>query len=376
MTVFDRYLFRNLLIATLLTTATLTAIIFLAQSLQFLELIMNSGASIATFWLLTFLAIPRFFEIIVPVALMAATVFIYNRMSVDSELIAMRASGAAPMRTARPALMLAVLVTIALSVTTMWVVPRSETDMSATRLMIKSHYSTMMFREGIFNSIRPNLTAFVRSRQLNGQLAGIIIHDSRKKGANPSTVIAKRGEVVATPQGQQILVYDGSRQDLNPANGTLNRLDFERYTIDIPTEAATVSNRWREPSQRSFSELFHPDATNADDVRFQRSFVVEINRRLVSPLLALTYTVLALTFLLLGPIDRRGQNWRVILAIASVVVIQGFYMAAYSFARQSNVGLVLMYVFVLMPQATCLFLLRDGDPAPSRKPVTISRRTA
>ncbi len=361
MTVFDRYLFRNLFIATLLTTATLTAIIFLAQSLQFLELIMNSGASIATFWLLTFLAIPRFFEIIVPVALMAATVFVYNRMSVDSELVAVRASGAAPLQIARPALVLAVLITITLAMTSMWVVPESESDMDATRVMIKSQYSTMLFHEGIFNPIRPKLTAFIRSRQPDGQLAGIIIHDSRKKGANPVTVIAKRGEVVATPQGQKILVYDGSRQDINPANGTLNRLDFERYTIDLPTEAAAVSNRWREPSQRSFFELFHPDKNNADDVRFQRSFIVEINRRLVSPLLAMSYTVLALAFLLLGPVDRRGQNWRVILAIASVVVIQGLYMAAYSFAKQSNGGLVLMYVFVLTPLSAGLALLRDSS---------------
>ena len=374
MTVFDRYLFRNLFIATLLTTATLTAIIFLAQSLQFLELIMNSGASIATFWILTFLAIPRFFEIIMPVALMAATVFVYNRMSVDSELVAMRASGAAPMLMARPALILAAVVTVALSIITMWIVPQSQTDMNAMRRMIKSQYSTMMFREGIFNSIRPDVTAFVRSRQANGQLAGIIIHDSRKKNASPVTVIAKRGEVVATPQGQQILVYEGSRQDLNVSNGTLNRLDFERYTIDLPTEAATVSNRWREPSQRGFSELFHPDMNDANDARYLRSFTVEINRRLISPLLAPAYTILALAFLLLGPVDRRGQNWRVVLAIASVVAIQGLYMAAYSFARQSNGGLVLMYLFVLMPTAMGLYMLRDG--APGWKPAMSLRRPA
>ncbi|HTK85797.1 MAG TPA: LptF/LptG family permease [Patescibacteria group bacterium] len=376
MTVFDRYLFRNLFIATLLTSATLTAIIFLAQSLQFLELIMNSGASIATFWLLTFLAIPRFFEIIVPVALMAATVFVYNRMSVDSELVAVRASGAAPLQMARPALVLAVLVTIMLAVTSMWIVPASESDMDATRVMIKSQYSTMMFREGIFNPIRPGLTAFIRSRQPDGQLAGIIIHDGRKKTPNPVTVIAKRGEVVATPQGQQILVYDGSRQDINPSNGTLNRLDFERYTIDLPTEAAAVSNRWREPSQRSFFELFHPDINSADDMRFRRSFIVEINRRVVSPLLALSYTALALAFLLLGPVDRRGQNWRVVLAIASVVAIQGFYMAAYSIAKHSNIGLFLMYVFVLIPLAAGLAMLRDADMIWGWKRIQISRRAS
>ncbi len=133
MTVFDRYLFRHILIATVLTAATLTAIIFLAQSLQFLELIINAGASIATFWLLTFLAIPRFFEIILPVALMAATVFVYNRMTVDSELLVMSALGTPPLRLARPALIMAIAVTAILSMTSLWIVPQTETDMEHTR---------------------------------------------------------------------------------------------------------------------------------------------------------------------------------------------------------------------------------------------------
>lgn len=360
MSVFDRYLFRNLLIATLLTAATLTAVIFLAQSLQFLELIMNSGASISTFWLLTLLAIPRFFEIIVPVALMAATVFVYNRMSIDSELVIMRATGMAPVRMARPALILAIFVTAGLSLTSLWIVPQTEMDMDATRTMLKSQYSTLMFREGIFNPVRPGLTVFIRDRRPDGQLRGLIIHDSRKKNAPPITVVAKRGEVVSTSAGQQFIVYDGTRQDIDPGTRTLNTLSFARYTIDLPTESASVANRWREPSQRSFIELLHPDLSNPDDVRFRRAFVVEANRRLVSPLLAPAYTILALAFLLLGPVDRRGQSWRVVLAIGAVVVIQGFYMAALSMARESDVGLVLMYAFVFLPLAGGLAILNEG----------------
>jgi lipopolysaccharide export system permease protein len=368
MTVFDRYLFRHISIATVLTAATLTAIIFLAQSLQFLELIMNAGASISTFWLLTFLAIPRFFEVILPVALMAATVFVYNRMTLDSELLVMSALGAAPLRLARAALVMASLVTVMLWITSLWIVPQTETSMDYTRSIIKSHYSTLMFREGIFNPVRPGLTVFIRDRQLDGQLRGIIIHDSRKKD-DPVTVVAKRGEVVATPAGQQVLVFDGMRQDINGANRTLNRLDFKRYTIDLPTETLPVQARWREPSQRSFSELLHPDLSDARDrdVLARRAFLIEANRRLVSPLLAAAYTVLALAFLLLGRFDRRGQNWRVVLSIASVVVIQGFYMAAFNLARKSDMGVVMMYGFVFLPLFGGLLALRhagDGGRRP------------
>src|SRR5690349_8646725 len=123
MRIFDSYVFKNLLIATIFISATLTVIIFLTQSLQFLELVIDSGASSFSFWVLTMLAMPRFLEIILPLSLMAATIFVYNRMIMDSELVAVRSAGYSPMTLARPAIMLAMVAMVFLWGITMWVAP-------------------------------------------------------------------------------------------------------------------------------------------------------------------------------------------------------------------------------------------------------------
>ena len=102
MNIFDRYIFKNLVIATVFIAVTLAAVIFLTQSLRFLELVIESGASSGSFWVLTLLALPRFFEIILPLSLMAAVLFLYSRMTSDSELIVVRSVGYAPSTLARP----------------------------------------------------------------------------------------------------------------------------------------------------------------------------------------------------------------------------------------------------------------------------------
>jgi lipopolysaccharide export system permease protein len=357
MSVFDRYLFKNLLLATVFVTITLAAIILLTQSLRFLELVMDSGASSTMFWFLTFLALPRFFEVILPIALMAAVVFVYNKMTIDSELVVMRTVGFSPMVLARPAFVMAGISTVFLFLMTTWLAPLSLANMQHMRQVVKAQYSSLLFREGVFNSVAPGLTVFVRQRTPSGELKGMMIHDSRDKKLSPVTITAKRGVLVITEEGQQVVVFDGLRQNINEKTKTLNRLNFDRYTIDLPDGTGPVRQRWKEPDERTFFELLSPDEKSIRDQESIRDFIVEAHRRIVSPLLAFSFTVLALVCLLLGPVDRKGHSIRIVFVILGVIIMQGLYLAAFNLSRQSDLGLIGMYIIVLAPLFVGLFLL-------------------
>jgi lipopolysaccharide export system permease protein len=357
MKVFERYIFRNLAIATVFVSVTLVLVVFLSQSLRFLELVLDSSASSGAFWILTLLALPRFFEIIIPLAMMASTIFIYNRMTMDSELVAVRSAGYSPMELARPALMLAMGVTVFLWIMTMWIAPRSIAGMYEMRQAIKSQFSVLLFRDGVFNQVGNGLTVYIRERAPDGELRGVMIYDGREEASRPSTILAKRGKFIADDNGDQVVVYDGSRQEYDPSTGKLQRLNFERYRVDLP-DSVPIRERWREPDERTIIELFSPDMSNKRDGENLHAFRVEIHRRLTAPLLALAFTLIACAGLLLGPQDRRGQGWKIAFCVASASLLQGLYIASFSLSRQTDWGLPLMYVLVLAPLALSFLLLR------------------
>ncbi len=377
MKVFDRYLLKNLFIATSLTAVTLAVIIFLTQSLKFLELVIDSGASSTMFWILTLLALPRFFEIILPIALMASVVFVYNKMVMDSELVIMRSSGSNPLSLGRPAIQLSIGVAILLWLMTSWVAPTALANMQKLRQVVKAQYASFLFQEGVFNAVIPGMTVFVRERSEHGELKGLMIHDNRDETKSAVTILAESGVIVSTDEGQQVVVFDGSRQDLGKDNTVLNRLDFDRYTIDLPEGATAIKSRWKEPDERTLWELVNPDPENDSDMRYKRDFVIEIHRRLVSPLLAVVFTVVSLSCMLLGAVERRGQGWRVITAIAVTVLIQTLYLAAFNMAHDKNIGLVLMYLLVFIPLGTCILLLsRYGEGFRVKHILKMGRKTA
>lgn len=358
MKIFDRYVFKNLFVTTLFVSVTLAVVILLTQSLRFLELVIESGASSSSFWVLTLLALPRFFEIILPLSLMSAVIFVYNRMTMDSELVVVRSVGYSPMSVTKPALYLALIVTIFLWGMTMWAAPKSLSSMQQMRQVIKAQFSSFLFREGVFNRAGQGLTVYVRKRADDGEMQGLMIHDSREKARNASTIIAQRGVIVANEagDGHQVLVFDGSRQEYDPKSDVLHRLNFERYTIDLP-DGGPVRQRWSEPDERTIIELLNPDLENKRDVAALRDFKVELHRRIVGPLLAPVFCLISCCALLLGPVDRRGQGKRIAVAIGSVVVIQGLFLAGFNLARNTDWGLLFIYLLICVPLVFSVFIL-------------------
>ncbi len=356
MRIFDFYLIKNLLIATIFIAVILTFIIFLTQSLRFLEIVINSGSSNSAFVILTSLALPRFFEVILPLSAMTAVLFIYNKMTIDSELVAMRSSGYSSFSLAKPAIILSIFITIILWTITMWVAPLSLAKMQKMRQELKKEFSTLLFKEGVFNQLGKGLTVYIKEKTSDGDLAGLMIHDTRDKSKLPSTILAKRGIIMINDNNQQVIVFNGSRQTYNPKSSTLQRLSFDRYTIDLPKDN-TTHKRWAQPDERTVWQLLNPDLNIKRDIENLREFSIEIHRRLTAPLLAVAFTLIALVTLLLGPIDRKGQAPRIAIAITIAVIIQGLFLTTYNFAQKNNIGLVLMYILIFAPIVTSLFML-------------------
>tara|TARA_R110002124_G_scaffold129483_1_gene291004 strand:+ start:310647 stop:311777 length:1131 start_codon:yes stop_codon:yes gene_type:complete len=357
MKIINQYLFWQLLGITVIVTLTLTGVIFLSQSLRFLELIIESGASGSIFMLLILLALPRFFEVIVPIALSIATLFLYNRMTTDSELVVMRSLGFSPGRIARPAIVLSILTSLLLMFMTTWAGPSASAKMQRLSKEVKAEYSSLIFREGVFNSVAKGVTIYIRKRNADGSLSGMLIHDARKKDEPASTIVAKSGVIVSTENGQQVLVFDGIRQSYNPKSKALNKLQFARYSIDIPNDQGRVSDRWVEPDERTFIQLLNPDLTDSDDLRHKREFMVEAHRRIISPLLAPCFALIALCALLLGPVDRRGQGRRIIVAAISIILLQSLYLVFFNIAKDHNFGIILLYMITMLPIVLCGYTL-------------------
>ncbi|MGE4313601.1 MAG: LPS export ABC transporter permease LptF [Pseudobdellovibrionaceae bacterium] len=359
MKIYNRYITKMLLTATVFISVILIAVTMLTQSLRFLELIVESGASTWSFWVLTFLSLPRFFEIIIPIGLAAASLFTLNRMATDSEIAVLKATGYSFWQLTRPIVITALFFSAILMVVTTTISPMSVAKMQIMRQIVKTQFSALMFREGVFTNVTGGLTVYIREKAGNGEFKGLVIQDDRDDKTK-KTVYAKRGVLAATETGQEVVVFDGARQDLDTDRGTLQRLNFSRYTISLPEEKGPVKTRLRDPDERTFMELMNPPAEEEISEKRAREYMVEAHKRIISPFFAPVYCMVAACFLLLGTHKRQGHVSAIIMAVGTIILIQSLFLAGTNAAAKSNIALIGCYALLILPALASYIILKRG----------------
>ena len=355
----SRYVFRQLFWTGILVLASLTCVVWLIQSLRFVEMIVNRGLSVAVFIWFTALLLPSFISVILPIAMLIAVLFTYNRLMVDSELVVMRAAGLSHRRLAAPAIVLAALATLFAYGLTLYILPASYHQFKETQAEIRNTYTSVLLQEGVFNTLMPNVTVYVRERKGDGELEGIIVHDGRSIDQTV-TIMAERGAMTEGQNGPRVLMLNGNRQELTRSTGQMTLLYFDRYIFDVGAFGAPGEERWLEPRERFLNELFVPDSEAATTFNYKK-LIMEGHSRLSSPLLILASTMVALVCMLTGEFNRRGQIKRVMIASLLVVGMQAAWLAVKSVGEKLLQVAPLLYVDALLPIVVAALFLAVGN---------------
>jgi len=349
----DRYVFRQLSLALVAVTGGLAALIWLIQSLRFVELVVNHGLSFGVFIELTGLLIPSFVAVILPITTFVVVQFIYQRLAGDREITVMRAAGLSSAALSRPAFAVAVIAIGCGYALNLWIVPATLSHFREFQWEIRNRMAAFLLQEGVFTQVSDNLTVYVRSRDPDGALRGIMVDDGRDKAAH-ATIIAERGRLVEGPNGPRVVLVDGSRQEIDHQTGRLNLLTFAQNEIDLSNNSHNDAERLPDMSEVSLGALLHPHPHNQQDIP---KWVAEGHKRLASPLTAMSFALIALLAVLGGAFRRHGSLVRPLVAIGVVVGLLALQLAVGSLAARDNALLPLVWIEAIAPGVIAGWLL-------------------
>lgn len=315
----DRYIFKQLFFISFSVAVVLTCIVWLAQSLRFVETVANKGVSASVFFQMIFFLLPNLIIIVLPVAILIAVLFVYNKLAADHELMVMQGSGVSAFQLMRPALYTALIFTTILYGLTLYVLPLSFSKFRDIEFTLRNESNASMLQPGEFNTFG-KYTFFARNRTSNGVLQGLVVYDASDP-EKLATLIAEKGFFIEKEDGYRLVLANGNRQEREEKSGKPSILYFDKYTIVIQKPENAEKARDVKAYELFLSDLFAPQDSSLSALA-KMKLNAEGHNRLLTPLYALAFTLIGAACLLSGHYNRRGRGGKIMTAGVAACLLQ------------------------------------------------------
>lgn len=214
MRILNRYILKESLVPLLLANAVFTGLLFLLRSLKLFDLVINKDVPAGEILLLFSYLIPKFLEISLPMSLLIALIVAFGRLSADSELVVMRATGISLRELVKPVLILASGAAVLTLILGFYIRPIANSSLGQGMYQILRTRISSGLIPGAFNQLGP-LTIYAEQISRNGSELGNVLIADRRDPNLLRTFIAKHGELQsnATERLLTLRLVDGSIQE-------------------------------------------------------------------------------------------------------------------------------------------------------------------
>jgi LPS export ABC transporter permease LptG/LPS export ABC transporter permease LptF len=307
----DRYLIAEILGPLGLGFLVYTFILLLRFLFQSAEMIIRRGLPVSVVGELLLLSLPNIVVLTLPMSLLFGILIAVSRLSSDSELIAMRATGISLLTLYRPILLISGFFTVINALLMIYALPWGNSSLQQLRLDLMTQSVSQQVQPRVFYEEWEGKVVYVfEAPPGENRWKGVFLAESIPSGEDNQITIADWGEVKVDETGEKVTLrlYNAARHKVNlqePDRYEISRhkrldLVLEEQFASEQRAKVSVSKSVRELTLEELRDLSN-DPTASHE---QRNLAeVEIHKKFAIPVACMVFGLFALP---LGINNRRG----------------------------------------------------------------------
>ena len=342
----------------LIALVFMTFIVFTREFGRLAEILIRSDASSLSVLQAVISLLPSILAFSIPLSFLIGTLIGFSRLSTDSEIVAMRASGVSVNQMVRHVLKVGALVSLVTFAMTLFLLPAGNWSLKQLRHEVGLRPVRSEIKPRVFNEDLPGIVLYVADKDLQGSSwKGVFLSDTTDDGQR-RIVLAKRGQLLIRPDGSQAQLHLQDGTIYRVAQATPERDSISEFrTLDVPVRFPTTGQASagpRGPEEKHLLSLL--DHLGEGDPEARRATNLELNRRLAVPFSPLIFAILAVT---LGARSHRGgRGYGFIVSVLVALIYYVLFATGVELARSgvipisvgvwgSNIGLAVFALFSL-----------------------------
>ncbi|MFZ3216834.1 MAG: LPS export ABC transporter permease LptF [Candidatus Acidiferrales bacterium] len=332
MRLLDKYIGREVGSHAILGLAVFTFVFFVPKLVTLMDLVVRHSGGIGTVLLIFLCSLTPVLAFTIPMAVLVGVLIGLGRLSADSEIVALHASGISLRRLLLPIGAVALTSAVGTLILTFWLGPAAIRTLQSLEQRLLLSQAPYAIQPRVFDERFPHFILYVQDVEAAAtRWRGVFLASSGQAGASNVT-IAQNAQVVADSENNKIELHlgSGSTHEYDPAQPqhyNVTTFGQSDIPIDISSPSAGAKNAIVSDSERSISELLAESGPHWRDAR------VEFHRRIAFPAACLVFALLGVP---LGVRPRRGG--RAAGLILTLVLIGGYYFLFVTGAHMAQQG--------------------------------------
>lgn len=240
----QRYLAATFIPPFVLSTLFFVSFLLIFQMFRLIKIVINENVSFLTVLELIFHIGVSFLPMAFPLAALFSIIYTMNKMSEDSEIVAMRSFGVTKQQLFAPFLVLGLMISVTIYVLNAELIPYSRSTFRNMVIKLTSDGAMTNIRSESFFTEIPRVTLFAGEVSDDGnQMRDIFIHFRENNNDEQRVIHAQRGALIKRSAGEfstptiRMHLERGNMVMTNTKTGEVEKVIFEEY--DFPVISST-----------------------------------------------------------------------------------------------------------------------------------------
>jgi lipopolysaccharide export system permease protein len=271
MQILSIYILKEVFTFFMITLFAFTGVFLTVQMLRLATLVINKGVEGSQVLWVFIALVPTFLEIALPLSALIGVLLAFARLSGDSEIIVLKASGLSFYNLILPIVVFGVVCTLFSYLVSYELKPWGFKALSSTLFDIARTKATAGLNEGIFNNLGTITLYTDKLVNANGELKNVLIED-RRSAEQRKIFLAKQGQIKSDRENQAVIFI--------LTNGTLHEIVDSKYVVtDFDANRLTLSSGELEGGENSQKGVSAKELYNSEIVRSIEEFkqLIKIN---------------------------------------------------------------------------------------------------
>ena len=332
---FDRYMLSQLMVLFGFFSLVLVMVYWINRAVVLFDQLIANGQSASVFLEFTALSLPAVIKLALPLSAFAASIYVTNRMTSESEMVAVQATGYSSFRIARPVLYFGLIVMVLMSALTHFLMPLSTARLDERRVEISQNMTARLLTEGKFIEPIDGVTFYIREISTEGELRDIFLSDNRNADSQV-TYTADTAYLVKTDDAAQLVMINGLAQTLNTRTNRLFTTTFKDFAYNIDGFLQVTAREGRRAAELSTTELLRADAAlQAETGESYGQLIARAHDRFAQSFMSVVAALLGFATLMVGGFSRFGVWRQIVAAIFLIIVIKATETLCLNITREN-----------------------------------------